>query len=367
MSEQEHIANHSRTEEKTVVFLYTELAGYTMACFNHASKTGVKIHVVHWEVNKEAPFEFDADPAIVRYSRQDFNTDQLSDLIKDINPDALFISGWVDKGYMQVGKIFRRLLPVVLVLDNPWQATLRQRIGVLIARLRFQKIYSHCWVPGQRQKEYARRLGFAESNIETGFYCADLPHFNEIYRQTITNKSSDFPKRFLYVGRYLEFKGIFELWRAFRLFRKDFPEWELWCVGTGDLFDQREESEGIRHFGFLQPTALQSIISECGVFVIPSQKEPWGVVVQEFAAAGFPLICSSKVGASENFLKEGVNGFYHESASVSQILTAMKNIAEKPQHQLVQMAEESHQLAQRINLPQWTDTLKKFVNQKMYI
>ena len=46
-------------------------------------------------------------------------------------------------------------------------------------------------------------------------------------------------------------------------------------------------------------------MAECGAFVLPSRKEPWGVVVQEAAAARMPVICSDSVGAGDHLVRHG--------------------------------------------------------------
>ena len=44
--------------EKRILFLYTEIAGYTVACLNELRKSEVEIFLIRWSVNKEAPFYF---------------------------------------------------------------------------------------------------------------------------------------------------------------------------------------------------------------------------------------------------------------------------------------------------------------------
>ena len=108
-------------------------------------------------------------------------------------------------------------------------------------------------------------------------------------------RKKNFPKRFLYVGRYYDFKGVKTLWDAFIQLQVENPnDWELWCLGNGDL--EPLEHPKIKHLGFMQPEDLDKIISETGIFILPSLFEPWGVVVQEYAAAGYPLILSNQIG-----------------------------------------------------------------------
>ena len=44
------------------------------------------------------------------------------------------------------------------------------------------------------------------------------------------------------------------------------------------------------------------------VFALLSTHEPWGVVVNEAAAAGLPLVLSDRVGAAHDLLEDGRNG-----------------------------------------------------------
>lgn len=347
---------------KRVLFLYTELAAYVLACFNEAAAAGLEVLVVRWPVNQEAPFEFEFNNGIRVVNRSDYDHDGLLELSRSFRPDIILSSGWVDKGYMAVCKAHRKTIPVVLLLDNQWSGAPRQRAASIAGRLYLHRFFSHCWVPGERQKQYALKLAFAEQRIKKGFYCADMSTFNEFYRDTFEARRKDFPKRFLFVGRYLSFKGTKELWEAFVRFRSHSgSDWELWCVGAGEGFDQRVQAEGIRHFGFLQPAELKEVIAQCGVFVLPSHKEPWGVVVQEFAAAGFPLICSKAVGAADLFLEEGINGYLHEPADAADLEAVFSKIAGKSDQELSAMADASHRKAQLITPETWVKTLKEFI------
>ena len=60
-------------------------------------------------------------------------------------------------------------------------------------------------------------------------------------------------------------------------------------------------------------------MAKCGAFVLPSRKEPWGVVVQEAAAARMPVICSNAVGAGDHLVEDGESGFVFESGNAEEL------------------------------------------------
>lgn len=343
------------------VFLYTEIAEYFLACCNELVKYG-EVHVVRWPVNKEAPFQFRFNQQLKVYSKQEYTTDGLAELVKNIDPDVIVCSGWIDKDYLKITKGYFNKIPTVMTCDTHWKGTLKQRLATIISRFTLLNIFSHAWVPGQTQKQYALKLGFTSKRIETGFYSCDLDYFESIYQQQKDQKAIGLPKRFLYVGRYYEFKGIKELWQAFMDLQAEYPnEWELWCLGTGDV--EPVQHPKIKHFGFVQPKDIATYTAQTGVFILPSRFEPWGVVVHEFAASGFPLLLSHEIGAAEQFLQEGKNGFLFKAGDSKTIQAALLKIIKANQEQLVEMAKTSNELSKTISPEKWANTLLNVTKQ----
>lgn len=340
-----------------VLFLYTELADYFLKCCEVLSER-VEVHIVRWPVNKEAPFQFSYSSNIRLYDRNNYSLSELRALAGSIAPDIIVCSGWIDKDYLKVVKSYYTKIPTVLTCDTHWRGSFKQYVALLISRFFLLNTFSHAWVPGKPQTIYVRKLGFKPDQISQGFYCCDLPKFNAIYQAQLARKKNDFPRRFLYVGRYYDFKGVKDLWEAFAELQTEEPnDWELWCLGAGDL--KPFEHPKIKHFGFVQPKDLEPILMETGVFVLPSRFEPWGVVVQEYAAAGFPLVLSEAVGAKEAFLEDATNGFSFPPANVQGLKRALKKIITLDSKTLNSMSEKSHMLAQKIDTKKWTDTVIK--------
>jgi len=66
------------------------------------------------------------------------------------------------------------------------------------------------------------------------------------------------------------------------------------------------------------------------VFALLSTWEPWGVVVNEAAACGLPLVLSDQVGAAADLLRDGENGFLVPTGDVAAAAEALGRLAADP-------------------------------------
>jgi glycosyltransferase involved in cell wall biosynthesis len=63
------------------------------------------------------------------------------------------------------------------------------------------------------------------------------------------------------------------------------------------------------------------------VFALLSEREPWGVVVNEAAACGLPLVLSDRVGAAPDLLRDGENGILVPAGDVAAATGALARLA----------------------------------------
>ncbi len=337
-----------------IAFLYSEIAGYFLACAKTLA-TKAEVLIVRWPTNDEAPFEFKEEKQLKIINKADYSTLELQGIINAFDPNTVVCSGWMDKDYLKIVKSLDQKVNRVLSLDNHWKGNLKQQIATFVSPFYLKKIFTHAWVPGKPQEKFAKKLGFKGKTL-LGFYCADNFLFQNQYKATFTEKKEKFPKRFLYVARYVSHKGIFELWRAFVSLQKEYPnEWELWCLGTGEEWDNRIEHEKIKHFGFVQPKEMNPIIKETGVYILPSKFEPWGVSVQEFAISGYPLLLSDEIGSKEFFLNE--NGEAFQAGNENEIKRAMLKIINTDSADLIKMGEKSNAVGMSYTMEMWAEKI----------
>jgi glycosyltransferase involved in cell wall biosynthesis len=105
--------------------------------------------------------------------------------------------------------------------------------------------------------------------------------------------------RCLFVGQYIERKGVPELLEAFAAIQPGVAS--LTMVGSGDLLPLVEEFAGrnahIHNRGFVEPAALAKLFAAHDVFVLPSRHDGWAVVVAEAMAAALPVVGTHMTGA----------------------------------------------------------------------
>ena len=67
------------------------------------------------------------------------------------------------------------------------------------------------------------------------------------------------------------------------------------------------------------------------VFALLSEREPWGVVVNEAAACALPLVLSERVGAAPDLLRCGENGALVAAGDVEAAAAALRRLASNPE------------------------------------
>ena len=174
-----------------VLFLYTEIANYFLACIKELYKEA-DVAIVRWPLNAEAPFQFEFHKDWRILDRNDLDAKSLFEFSKAFDPDILVCSGWVDKAYNSVAKYWFNKIPTIFSLDNHYIGSVRQHFGILASPFKLNNRFSHIWVPGEPQYKFARKLGYKRHQILQGFYSADVVLFDNIYKENFSGKGKAF-------------------------------------------------------------------------------------------------------------------------------------------------------------------------------
>jgi glycosyltransferase involved in cell wall biosynthesis len=134
--------------------------------------------------------------------------------------------------------------------------------------------------------------------------------------------------RYLFVGRFIERKGIDVLLAAFR----HVDSGELWLAGDGPLRSlvegEAKRDPRIRFLGYADEESLPELYRQADILMVPSLFEAWGLVVHEGLAYGLPVIATDQVAAADDLVNSGVNGYVVPAGSHEALAEAMGSVAE---------------------------------------
>ncbi len=150
----------------------------------------------------------------------------------------------------------------------------------------------------------------------------------------------------LFASKLQERKHADHLLKAYRLFLDSLPPHPthppaerpfLVIVGDGAERPRLEgmtrelRLENVRFAGFRNQSEIPAFFALASVFVLPSQHEPWGLIVNEAMAAGCPVIVSTDVGCHYDLINDGVEGWVFPVGDVEALSAVLRRCFASPQ------------------------------------
>jgi glycosyltransferase involved in cell wall biosynthesis len=208
-------------------------------------------------------------------------------------------------------------------------------------------LYSHCdrfLAIGSANEAFYRSLRVPESKIFRMPYAIDNARFMNMCRLTPTERRK---KRYslgvedehpviLYASKFQRHKRPHDLIRACEFLAREGLVFHLVMVGSGEM--ERELKEMVdaielprtNFLGFINQSVLPRVYAAGDVFVLPSEEEPWGLVVNEAMCAGLPIIATSAVGSAQDLIRCGENGIVYKARDVEGLAAALRSVIVNP-------------------------------------
>lgn len=87
---------------------------------------------------------------------------------------------------------------------------------------------------------------------------------------------------------------------------------------------------GVRFYGFRNQSELPRFFDLATVFVLPSEREQWGLIVNEVMNAGRAVIVSDDVGCQPDLVEDGVEGCVFPAGDVAALTEALRRVLATP-------------------------------------
>jgi len=227
-------------------------------------------------------------------------------------------------------------------------------------------------VPGKSSFTYLCELGAPQQAIFTAPNAVDIDFFAGAAQGVNASQVRDrleLPQRFfLYVGRLVIEKGIFELLRAYaKLDAEIRAKIGLVFVGDGPARTEllhriaAEGLESVRSVGFLHREELGKLYAVAEALVLPTHSDPWGLVVNEAMSCGLPVVTTSVAGCAADLVEDGWNGYIVPPGDVNGLYAALNTLARQPESR-EQMGLRSAQRIRAYSPQTWAAGLVKAVD-----
>jgi glycosyltransferase involved in cell wall biosynthesis len=259
-----------------------------------------------------APHEWAKGGRIIRWMKQN-------------NIRAVVCAGYNDAGRFRIIRwCCRHGVPCFIWGDSNIRGDRADGLKGLIKRLYVRKVMNLAAgaLPfGQLGVEFFAKYGMDRSRIFLLPLEPDYQQIERITEQQIAQARAKFGlspnrRRIIFSGRMAPEKRPDLLLEAFAAIAEARPDWDLLMVGDGPLRAQlavnipAELAKRVTWTGFVNDQAAVSALYRASdLLVLPSESEPWALVVNEAVAAGLALICSDVVGAAAELVRPGVNGY----------------------------------------------------------
>jgi glycosyltransferase involved in cell wall biosynthesis len=193
---------------------------------------------------------------------------------------------------------------------------------------------------GTAGEAYFRRYGVPAERIHFYPLEPDYRQIESLTPQQIEEAARRFSlaperRRIVFSGRFVQWKRGDLLIAAFARLASERPEWDLLMIGDGPMRQAWQSAVPASLAGRVvwtghvtEQATVSALYRSCDVLVLPSEGEPWALVIIEAAAAGLAIISSSDPGAAVEMVRDGMNGHIFPAGDLNALTRALLDVTD---------------------------------------
>jgi glycosyltransferase involved in cell wall biosynthesis len=219
---------------------------------------------------------------------------------------------------------------------HAWKRIVKQVLWPLLFRLADQVM-----VPSSGGRELMRMLGLPDNRVTLTPYVVDNDWWSSesagVDRDAVRASWGASPgdRVILFCAKLQPWKRPLDVLRAF--VEAKLPNAILVFAGEGALRSELEAEVAalgvpsrVRILGFVNQSQLPAVYTSADITVLPSEYEPFAVVVNEAMCCGCPVIASDRVGASYDLVLDGRTGFVYPCGDTVALAGILKEVLADP-------------------------------------
>lgn len=262
--------------------------------------------------------------------------------------DAVWLHGYAYAAYVLAFLAAKsRRLPVFVRSETHLglkRSSWRQRLRDGILRRAYRHVDGFLAI-GSANREYYRSLGVPDSKIFAVPYTVDNDRFiaaasiTPAQRQQVRTKFGlrDDQPVVLYASKFMRRKHPDDVVAAVSRLQAEGVKVSLLMVGTGEMEAElraqatRLGVNDVVFGGFVNQVELPQVYAASDIFVLPSESEPWGLIVNEVMCASLPVVVSDEVGCVPDLVHDHINGRLMRAGDVDSLTAALRDLLGDPQ------------------------------------
>ncbi len=293
-------------------------------------------------VNMSAPGEHPLDNPLRRPWVEVRKAKRLVEYLRQNAARAVVFNGYRYISYLTVmAYCHRERIPFFVRSDsnirNEPELSHLQRIGKRTIYSWWMKRAAGVFSMGRLGDEFFKKYGATPERIYRVPYWPDFEAFARVDKDRLQRFRWKYGlqegrRYIMFSGRLVRNKRVDLLIDAFARIAAERPEWDLLVVGDGILRDELRQRvpESLRPrvvwTGFVDGDEASTAYHAAQVLVLPSDREPWALVVQEAMAAGLVVVASHIVGAAHELVEDKVSGRVFPAGSVEELAEAIRDV-----------------------------------------
>lgn len=197
---------------------------------------------------------------------------------------------------------------------------------------------------GSRNREFYRAMGVPDDRVFDFPYTVDnarmiaAAKMPKKEREAVRQRYGLRPgvPAVLYASKFMERKHPDVVIEAVRRLRAEGLEVDALMVGSGEM-EAALKAQGakvpghpIGFPGFINQQELPRLYGACDIFTLPSEAEPWGLIINEAMCGGMPILASDEIGSVADLVGDGDNGLLFPAGDVDALTAALRKLVIEP-------------------------------------
>ena len=307
----------------------------------------------------------------------------LKSALKEARLDALWLHGYKHQVQLRAIRAARQLKIPILVrgesnVAGVAEEGLKDRISDRVLERLFKQIDAFLYIGKQNRQFYTER-GVDDRKLFPVPYAVDNMRFQQAVKEASASRTEllgslnmiwEAPV-ILYAGKLTSVKRPLDLLAAYEQVVQRFtPGSEPYLIYVGDGEERKHLERRIdelrlnrvRMVGFVNQSELPRYYDLCDMFVLPSERDHWGLAINEVMNAGKPIIVTDKVGCAPDLVHDWENGFVVPAGDVGSLASRLLCLLQDGDLR-ARMSDASRRLVARFSFEQDLQGIKKALDE----